>query len=286
MLCCEAPTRLSCLHSLPPHSCRSSYHAPPSRRVASALAELQREEDAYNNKCAALLATSENESFGQVKRMTAVNELEQLKQTDPMPLQRAKINQEAVLRRQQKASKSAAAARVAATTSRTAAEAARVQAVAAREEAETTRQRSATRREAAVSTRAAAEATRKHAEESRAAAEARRMEAAAARVAATATREAAVAAREAAEAARAAAVVAREAAEAARAEAVVGRQAADDAVVAAVEAYQEAVAFLEKTKLEVSAAGKGKIWWMDRELTERKKYMSQKQLTMLAAKGQ
>ena len=43
------------------------------------------------------------------------------------------------------------------------------------------------------------------------------------------------------------------------------------------------MAYLEKVKLEVSAAGKGKLWWMDRELTERKKYMSQAQLARLAA---
>ena len=43
--------------------------------VAKALAELQREEDAYNSRCAELKATGENESLGVVARNRAKHEL-------------------------------------------------------------------------------------------------------------------------------------------------------------------------------------------------------------------
>ena len=63
-------------------------------------------------------------------------------------------------------------------------------------------------------------------------------------------------------------------------------KAAEDAIAAvatSIKAYNDALAFLEKTKLECQGAGQGKLWWMGRELEEAKKYMSQAQLAKLAA---
>jgi len=48
-------------------------------------------------------ALSKDESKGQVARNKAKNELEQLKTTDPLPLQRAKINQSATVRKSERA---------------------------------------------------------------------------------------------------------------------------------------------------------------------------------------
>lgn len=99
--------------------------------VADALAVLQREEDAYKTKCETLETTGSDMSIGIVKRNTAKQELAQLKASDPMPLQRAKITQEAALRKQARATKSAAAARVAASGARSTAEKSREEAQAA-----------------------------------------------------------------------------------------------------------------------------------------------------------
>ena len=49
--------------------------------------------------------------------------------------------------------------------------------------------------------------------------------------------------------------------------------------------FKEAQDFLEKTKKLVLGAGQGKIWWVNREFEESKKYMSQAQLARLAAMG-
>ena len=212
-------------------------------QVAEALAALQREEDAYNKQLADLEAAGNDDTKGIVSRNRAKNELAQLKCKDPLPLQRAKINQEAVVRRQKRATRSAGQARAAAEGARVAAEAAREEAVKSREAAEEARQRAASRRANAEKTRAAASESRAKAEESR------------------------------------------KAAEAARATAEEAKQAADDAVTKSVQSFQDATDFLETVKRECAGAGQGKIWWMDRELEEAKKYMSQAQLAKLAALG-
>ena len=170
-------------------------------QVKQALAELQREEDAYKEQCDKLEAIGNDDTKGIVARNRAKNELAQLKCKDPLPLQRAKINQEAVVRRQQRATRSAGQARA-----------------------------------AAQQARAAAEASRKEAES-------------------------------------------------ARAEAEHAAEEAELAVKASIKAFQDAEAYLEKVKLECKGAGKGKLWWLDRELEEAKKYMSQAQLARLAAQS-
>ena len=118
---------------------------------------------------------------------------------------------------------------------------------------------------AAADARVQAEADAIKASESRKQAEADAVKASESRKQAEAARAEAVAAREAAEAAR-------KQAEAARAAAEKDKQAADDAVDAAQAAVAEAEAFLEEIKAQPGAS-QGALWWMDRELHEKKKYM-------------
>jgi hypothetical protein len=73
----------------------------------AALQELQKQQDEFNNKVAALEAASEGSG---VKANTAKAELFKLKSEDPLPLSRAKINQEATVRKAEKAAKAASEA--------------------------------------------------------------------------------------------------------------------------------------------------------------------------------
>eukprot|EP00727_Mastigamoeba_balamuthi_P001261 m51a1_g11131 hypothetical protein (342) ;mRNA; f:151378-160360 len=66
----------------------------------AALKELQAQEAAYEGKKAELEQISQ--TGGLVQRNRAANELEQLKAEDPLPLRRAKINQQATLRKMEK----------------------------------------------------------------------------------------------------------------------------------------------------------------------------------------
>jgi chemotaxis protein histidine kinase CheA len=70
-----------------------------------ALAELQAQEKAFQEKLSSLEQKS-NEG-GVVSRNRAKAELEQLKAEDPLPLKRAKLNQEAAVRKSEKARKQA-----------------------------------------------------------------------------------------------------------------------------------------------------------------------------------
>jgi len=79
--------------------------------LEAALAELKAQEDAYNNKTEELKRKSEE--GGVVSRNKAKNELAQHLGEDPLPLRRAKINQEAAVRKAEKAAKAAAEAVVA-----------------------------------------------------------------------------------------------------------------------------------------------------------------------------
>eukprot|EP01087_Luapelamoeba_hula_P000939 TRINITY_DN106_c0_g1_i2.p1 TRINITY_DN106_c0_g1~~TRINITY_DN106_c0_g1_i2.p1 ORF type:complete len:302 (+),score=86.59 TRINITY_DN106_c0_g1_i2:80-985(+) len=78
--------------------------------LEAALAELKAQEDAYNNKTADLKRKSEEGSL--VQRNKAKNELAQHLGEDPLPLRRAKINQEAAVRKAERTSKAAEEARV------------------------------------------------------------------------------------------------------------------------------------------------------------------------------
>uniref|UniRef100_A0A6A7GBQ4 TolA-like protein n=2 Tax=Hirondellea gigas TaxID=1518452 RepID=A0A6A7GBQ4_9CRUS len=76
--------------------------------VKQALAELEAEEKAFSDRKSGLEAKSE--TGGLVSKNKAKNELQQLLAEDPLPLQRAKINQGATVRAAQKSSKAAARA--------------------------------------------------------------------------------------------------------------------------------------------------------------------------------
>ena len=78
----------------------------------AALAELQAQEKAFADKIAALEKTKNDMSIGIVKRNKASNELDQMRSEDPLPLQRAKINQGATVRKMEKAAKAAEEARI------------------------------------------------------------------------------------------------------------------------------------------------------------------------------
>eukprot|EP01104_Vermistella_antarctica_P010817 TRINITY_DN291_c0_g2_i1.p1 TRINITY_DN291_c0_g2~~TRINITY_DN291_c0_g2_i1.p1 ORF type:complete len:416 (-),score=148.74 TRINITY_DN291_c0_g2_i1:82-1266(-) len=114
--------------------------------LEAALAELKAQEDAYNNKTATLTAKSEG---GGVGGLRAKNELAQHLGEETLPLRSAKINQEAAVRKAERATKASAAAREAAVAASNAATQARQSAEedarrseAARLEAEQATQRS------------------------------------------------------------------------------------------------------------------------------------------------
>jgi len=174
-----------------------------------ALEELHAQEKAYQDKKAALEKTKNDMSIGVVKRNKAANELDQLLGEDPLPLRKAKINQEATVRKMEKAAKPFNEASA--------------KAKAAAEVAEA----------------AAAEATEaaNHARAERAKAEAAKNEA----------DEAAAAAEEA--------------------------KAQSEAAVAEAESMlQAAIDTLEAAKKKGGVAH-GAIWWMERSIEEKKKYM-------------
>jgi len=74
---------------------------------AIALKELQRQEEEYHGKIKTLETKSTDTSASQVQRNKAANELSQLKGEDPLPLRKAKITQEATVRKSTKALKEA-----------------------------------------------------------------------------------------------------------------------------------------------------------------------------------
>merc|ERR1712137_274706 len=84
------------------------------QELEAALAELKSQEDAYNNKTAEL--TKKSEQGGVVQKNKAKAELAQHLAEDPLPLRRAKINQEAAVRKAERAAAEAETARVAAET--------------------------------------------------------------------------------------------------------------------------------------------------------------------------
>jgi DNA repair exonuclease SbcCD ATPase subunit len=92
------------------------------QELEAALAELKAQEDAFNNKTAELTRKSEDESVSMVNRNKAKAELAQHLASDPLPLRKAKINQEAAVRKAEKATKAAADARTAAEAARQKAE--------------------------------------------------------------------------------------------------------------------------------------------------------------------
>jgi len=81
--------------------------------LEAALKELHAQESAYNEKTNSLKSKSEDESASGVQRNKAKNELAQHLAEDPLPLRRSKINQEAAVKKAEKATKAAAEAVIA-----------------------------------------------------------------------------------------------------------------------------------------------------------------------------
>lgn len=75
--------------------------------VKSTLDALNAEQKAYDDALAKLTAKSTDMKLGGVKRNRAIQELAQLKDKDPLPLNRAKLNQAAALKKAKKATKKA-----------------------------------------------------------------------------------------------------------------------------------------------------------------------------------
>jgi len=80
------------------------------RELEAALAELKAQEDAFNHKTQEL--TQRSEEGGLVSRNKAKNELAQHLGSDPLPLRKAKLGQEAAVRKAERATQAAADARV------------------------------------------------------------------------------------------------------------------------------------------------------------------------------
>jgi len=139
------------------------------QELEAALQELHAQEKAYNDKKAELQKKSEE--GGVVSRNKAANELAQLLAEDPLPLRRAKITQEAAVKKAERATTAAASAREAAEKSASAAskarqesEAAANNATAAREQAEKDAQAASRAREAATSAAQASAAAKAEAD--------------------------------------------------------------------------------------------------------------------------
>lgn len=77
--------------------------AAATKELEAAVAELEKEQKAQDDKVATFQATIDNKSLSGVKRMRAKNELAQFLSEDPLPLRKAKITQSAALKRAQKA---------------------------------------------------------------------------------------------------------------------------------------------------------------------------------------
>jgi len=88
------------------------------QELQAALKELKAQEDAFNNKTQELTAKSEDQSIGLVTRNKAKAELAQHLGSDPLPLRRAKITQEAAVKKAERATAAAVEARNAADAAR------------------------------------------------------------------------------------------------------------------------------------------------------------------------
>jgi len=216
-----------------------------------ALEELHAQEKAYQDKKDALEKTKNDMSIGVVKRNKAANELDQLLSEDPLPLRKAKINQEATVRKMEKAAKPFNEASAKAKAAAEVSEAAAAEATAAADRARAEREKAEAAKAQADATAAAADAAKADADEKAAAAEA---------------------AKEQADAAAAAAEEAKQQAEAAAAAAAEAKAQAEEAVKEAENMLQAAVDALAEAKKKGGVAH-GTIWWMERAIEEKKKYM-------------
>jgi len=203
---------------------------------SAAVAELKAQEDSYKRTIEDLTQKSETGDSIFAKNK-AKQELAQLKQENPLPLRRAKITQEAALRKVEKQRKEAEIA---------------------------TSQVEAVHREVQSATRDAELATRNAEEATRAVERARLESENIAKVAEEATRAAELATIAAEEATNQLQIATKEAEDATkRVEAAVRNTEMQ---------MQEALDFLESAKKKGGIAY-GAIWWMEREIKEAKKYL-------------
>jgi len=70
--------------------------------LRAAIDDLKGQEEAYHKQIQSLESKSTDPSLGTVAKSKAANELAQLKQTDPLPLRKAKVTQEAALKKVEK----------------------------------------------------------------------------------------------------------------------------------------------------------------------------------------
>jgi len=82
------------------------------KELEAAVEDLKKQEEEYSNKIKTLESKSKDQVSPTVQRNKAANELAQLKAEDPLPLRKAKITQEAALRKVQKEKKATEEARV------------------------------------------------------------------------------------------------------------------------------------------------------------------------------
>jgi len=80
------------------------------RELKAAVDDLKAQEDSFSNQIKKLEEKTKDTAASQVTRAKAAAELAQLKQEDPLPLRKAKISQEAALRKVEKERKAAEAA--------------------------------------------------------------------------------------------------------------------------------------------------------------------------------
>jgi len=105
------------------------------QELEAALRELKAQEDEFNNKTNTLKTKSEDENSSVVARNKAKNELSQHLASDPLPLRKAKITQEAAVKKADRATVAASESLKAAIAAKKAAEEAKVAAEAAVDDA-------------------------------------------------------------------------------------------------------------------------------------------------------
>ena len=221
-----------------------------------ALKELKDIEDALAAKIADLELKSQDGPV--VQRGRAKAELEQLKSGDSLPLRRAKINQEAAVRRFQKAELR---------NQEEAAKASQAAAIASAAAALATQ----TRNQAELAAQSAARAHEESIASERTASQAAHASSLAAAAAAAAHQSAVALEITSQETAAIAAQKLQEVAEK-RAEAEVAAQQLEIALADATVKFNEAIAFLEVVKKQPGQAN-GDIWWMTRELLDKQRFL-------------
>lgn len=176
-----------------------------ANELKAAVEALEAKEKEQADKIAKLTKKSEDSSLSTVKRNSAINKLAQAKAEDSMPLRKAKITQNAALKRSKKAKK----------------------------QAKKTKKKSEEAHEASVEAEAAAK-------------------------------------------------VAKEEADAKEIESEQAKVAAHDLAEKAQQAYAEVEAELEEVKSKGTEPPQGTIWWMERIIKEKKKFLPKKGKNLIA----